>query len=162
MVAFPRTRRERERCAVLADLMRRGYHTTSGVKFGADYLAYCGDPHLYHARYAVRVLGYDERVSMLAISAGTRVSSGAKKNLVLAAVNWGESEGTGERDGEERFGEGELVRGDIAYTSGRNKLGARHLMNGRPGASPAAEAVLGPHTCVYITLAPDVFLEEAI
>ena len=93
---------------------------------------------------------------MMTVSGGTRVSSGARKNLVLACVDWGSSVGSGEREGEEPFGSAD----DVVYDNGFTRLGARHLMDGRPGACPRAEEVLGPHTCTYITLTPDIFLEE--
>ena len=95
-------------------------------------------------------------VSKVDCAAFTRVSSGARKNLVLACVDWGSSVGSGEREGEEPFGSAD----DVVYDNGFTRLGARHLMDGRPGACPRAEEVLGPHTCTYITLTPDIFLEE--
>ena len=84
------------------------------------------------------------------------MSSGARKNLVLAAVDWGTSVGAGEREGEPPFSNPD----DVLYEGGFTRLGKRHLMDGRPGACPRAEELLGPHTCIYVTLTPDVFLEE--
>jgi tRNA-splicing endonuclease subunit Sen34 len=52
---YPRTEDEKRRYAVFADLHRRGLTMTAGIKFGADYLAYPGDPMAYHACFTVRV-----------------------------------------------------------------------------------------------------------
>lgn len=92
---YPRTASERRRYAVFADLHRRGLTLTAGIKFGADYLAYPGDPMAYHACFTVRVCGEAEGLQPLALGAATRLSHAARKNLVLATAVSGERE----RDG---------------------------------------------------------------
>ena len=47
---------DRYKCAVFKDLHEKGFTMTSAAKFGGDYLAYPGDPMLFHAYFTVRVL----------------------------------------------------------------------------------------------------------
>ncbi|KAG2499441.1 hypothetical protein HYH03_002388 [Edaphochlamys debaryana] len=44
------------RYAVFEDLHDKGFTLTGGLKFGADMLAYPGDPSLYHAQFTVRAI----------------------------------------------------------------------------------------------------------
>lgn len=41
---------------IFEDLYNRGFYVTSGMKFGCDFLAYCGDPVRYHAQFAIRLV----------------------------------------------------------------------------------------------------------
>ena len=97
--SYPRLDSERRRCAVFAHMHARGATLTSGAKFGAEYLAYPGDPAAYHASFTVRVMdgdgeavkekndGDDARaVSLLSLVAATRMSHGARKHCVLAGA----------------------------------------------------------------------------
>lgn len=83
---FPSTRVERERCAVFEALHDEGFHMTPGAKFGSDYLAYPGDPILFHAHYTVRVISWDAVVHPLVLAATTRMSHAARKNFVVACA----------------------------------------------------------------------------
>lgn len=82
----PRTRAERERCAAFEALHDEGFYLTSGAKFGSDYLAYPGDPILFHAHYTVRVIPWDAVVHPLVLAATTRMSHAARKNFVMACA----------------------------------------------------------------------------
>ena len=84
--AYPTTNAERERFAVFKDLHDREFYATSGAKFGSDYLAYPGDPYLFHAHYTVRIVPWDVVIHPLVISATTRMSNTARKNFVFACV----------------------------------------------------------------------------
>ena len=108
--SFPRLDSERRRCAVFAHMHARGATLTSGAKFGAEYLAYPGDPAAYHASFTVRVMDGDgeaetgkeknaflknddddddddaRAVSLLSLVAATRMSHGARKHCVLAGA----------------------------------------------------------------------------
>ncbi len=75
---YPRTEAETVRYRVFADLHARGYTMTSGAKFGGDYLAYPGDPLLYHAQYTVRCLRGSTAVHPLALSAAARMAHAAR------------------------------------------------------------------------------------
>ena len=115
--SFPRTDSQRRRCAVFAHMHARGVTLTSGAKFGAEYLAYPGDPAAYHAAFTVRVMdGEDDDdlqkqkkrksesddeeeerddarfVSLLSLVAATRMSHGARKHCVLAGARRVEGE----------------------------------------------------------------------
>lgn len=86
---WPRTRAERLRMATYHDLHRRGYCLTSGAKFGAEYLAYPGDPSLFHAQFTVRTVEWEDTLHPLALAAAARMSHAARKHVLLAAVtNW--------------------------------------------------------------------------
>eukprot|EP00963_Diacronema_lutheri_P004985 scaffold363_cov331-Pavlova_lutheri.AAC.106 len=78
--------RERRKVLVYADLQRLGMHVTSGLKFGADFLAYPGDPALFHAQFIVRVVQDDEPLHVLGLSGCARVAHSARKHLLLASI----------------------------------------------------------------------------
>ena len=105
--SYPRLDSERRRCAVFAHMHARGVTLTSGAKFGAEYLAYPGDPAAYHASFTVRVMDGDgdaetretkatddegdddddaRAISLLSLVAATRMSHGARKHCVLAGA----------------------------------------------------------------------------
>jgi len=125
--SFPRTDSEKRRCAVFAHMHARGVTLTSGAKFGAEYLAYPGDPAAYHAAFTVRVMDGDDDddlqkqkkrksesddeeeerddarfVSLLSLVAATRMSHGARKHCVLAGAR--RVEGEEKIQAEEEFG----------------------------------------------------------
>lgn len=83
---YPRTEMERVRCAVFADLHGRGLTMTTGIKFGADFLAYPGDPMAYHAGFCVRVVDDETPMRCQLLAGVARMSHGARKNLVLASA----------------------------------------------------------------------------
>lgn len=72
---------------VFAALHDRGYYLSCGAKFGADFLAYAGDPVLFHAALAVVVVERDEEVSALDVVALGRLGDSTKKRLVLAYLD---------------------------------------------------------------------------
>ena len=85
-------KREYGKMLVYADLQRLGMHVTSGLKFGADFLAYPGDPALYHAQFIVRVVQDDEPLHVLGMSGSARVAHSARKHLLLASIDEQEDE----------------------------------------------------------------------
>lgn len=74
---------------VFAALHDRGYYLSCGAKFGADFLAYAGDPVLFHAALAVVVVEGDEEVSALDVVALGRLGDSTKKRMVLAYLDEG-------------------------------------------------------------------------
>eukprot|EP00899_Mesostigma_viride_P005506 jgi/Mesvir1/14957/Mv14627-RA.2 len=76
-----------QRCRVFEDLLLKGYRMTVGVKFGADYLAYPGDPVDFHAYFTVTVVDADSIIPAILISGGSRVSNAARKSMVYASVD---------------------------------------------------------------------------
>lgn len=75
-----------DRAAVFADLHDKGYYLSCGAKFGADFLAYAGDPQLFHAALAIVVVAPEEQVSPLDVVALGRLGDSTKKRTVLAFV----------------------------------------------------------------------------
>ena len=51
---FPKTSGDELRLLTWQELWKRGFYVTSGDKFGADFLAYPGDPLLFHAKFVVQ------------------------------------------------------------------------------------------------------------
>ena len=83
----PPSPRHAVRNAVYADLWRKGYHVSSGSKFGGDFLAYAGDPQECHASFIVVVALPDEVVEPSSFLGTSRVSVIARKHPVLASVS---------------------------------------------------------------------------
>ncbi|KOB79332.1 tRNA-splicing endonuclease subunit Sen34 [Operophtera brumata] len=73
--------------AVFTDLWERGYHITSGSKFGCHYLVYPGDPVKFHATYMVRCVKKEKLFNPTAIVAFGRLAVGVNKLAVLAYLN---------------------------------------------------------------------------
>lgn len=90
LLTAPWTPRDEAVCAVFRHLWDKGYHLTSGFKFGADFLVYSGRPGKVHSRYTVRVIatpppGAADVVSV-PTAAATRVAHGASKAHLVAYV----------------------------------------------------------------------------
>ena len=66
------------------DLWERGYTLTSGLKYGADYLVYKGDPALVHSQYLASVLPWKQPIRTL--PSLCRVGSKVVKSLLLCSV----------------------------------------------------------------------------
>ena len=56
---------------------------TDGIKYGADFLAYEGEPTLYHAKYLVKVIE-DGKIKVDDMIVHERMSNTNKKLLLLA------------------------------------------------------------------------------
>lgn len=76
---YPVDRRSSLKLTVFRDLHRQGFVITDGVKFGADYLVYQGDPAVYHSNFQVQVLDSEVGISGRHLMALSRVARGAKK-----------------------------------------------------------------------------------
>ena len=77
-----------ERClAVYRDLWQRGYTLTSGLKYGADYLVYQGDPTLVHSCYLALVLAWQQTIP--SVQSLCRVASKVGKAILLCCVEGG-------------------------------------------------------------------------
>ena len=73
--------------AVYRDLWQKGYTLTSGLKYGADYLVYQGDPALVHSCYLALVLTWQQTItSLLSLC---RVGSKVAKGILLCCVEGG-------------------------------------------------------------------------
>lgn len=74
----------RARRVVFDDLRRRGYYISCGAKFGADFLAYAGDPQLFHAALAVVVVNGHNDIAAKDVVALGRLGDSTRKRTVLA------------------------------------------------------------------------------
>ncbi|KAI5186522.1 hypothetical protein NEHOM01_1522 [Nematocida homosporus] len=61
-------------------LLNTNTHLTSGVKYGADFLIYLGDPKIVHSSFT---LNTDRPISFKLLAGLVRVSSSTKKDTVL-------------------------------------------------------------------------------
>ena len=84
---YPSNKEEKERYIVFKDLWERKYWITSGCKFGADFLAYPGNPLLYHASLNVRIKKDDEDIDILDTITGARLSTNVNKSYVIASCD---------------------------------------------------------------------------
>lgn len=79
--------RRKRRRQVFENLLEKGYVISCGAKFGADFLAYAGDPQLFHAALAVVVVDGKEAIGARDIVALGRLGDSTRKRTVLAWVN---------------------------------------------------------------------------
>jgi tRNA splicing endonuclease len=81
------SRAQRDRSALYQALWDDGYHLTVGCKFGAEYLAYRGDPNEVHAEATVHLLPPGQTsLSGLELIAAARASNSVRKCAMIAAV----------------------------------------------------------------------------
>ncbi|KAI8253459.1 putative tRNA-splicing endonuclease subunit tsp-4 [Colletotrichum sp. SAR11_239] len=64
-------------------LLSRGYFMTPGLRFGADYSVYPGDPLRYHAHFLATNYGSDEKIPMLDIVGSGRLGTSVKKGFLF-------------------------------------------------------------------------------
>ncbi|KAF4424136.1 putative tRNA-splicing endonuclease subunit tsp-4 [Colletotrichum fructicola] len=64
-------------------LLSRGYFMTPGLRFGADYSVYPGDPLRYHAHFLATNYGCDEKIPMLDIVGSGRLGTSVKKGFLF-------------------------------------------------------------------------------
>lgn len=72
---------------VFRDLWRTGSYVTSGDSFGCDFLAYPGDPMLFHASQTVRVVDPSKSLDFKYLISCARLSVSVKKKCVFAYPN---------------------------------------------------------------------------
>jgi tRNA-splicing endonuclease subunit Sen34 len=68
-------------------LHEKEYYLSSGLRFGANYVAYPGDPARFHSHFCVNGKGFDEEFSMIDIVGGGRLGGGVKKGWLLGGVD---------------------------------------------------------------------------
>lgn len=83
------------------------YFVSPGLRFGADYLVYPGDPLRFHSHFLAVGREWDEEVELLTLIGGGRLGTGVKKGFLV-----GGKEGGGGREGKSDDGDndGEGVR----------------------------------------------------
>ena len=73
-----------ELCAVYSDLKRRGFHVTSGIKFGSDFAAYVYGPGIDHAPFIVLVRKEDDLLTASDVVRAGRLSRSVRKSFFIA------------------------------------------------------------------------------
>lgn len=66
-------------------LQHQGYYMTPGLRFGASYSVYPGDPLRFHAHFMANQYDWDEPVPILDIVGGGRLATAVKKAFVIGA-----------------------------------------------------------------------------
>ena len=71
---------------IFCDLWHKGFYITDGNKFGGDFLAYPGDPIMFHAKYIVICSDETEieGISETELVAKSRLATSVKKTVLLA------------------------------------------------------------------------------
>lgn len=64
-------------------LNSKGFYMTPGIRFGADYSVYPGDPFRYHAHFMATSYGWNEEITVLDLVAGGRLGTGVKKGFLI-------------------------------------------------------------------------------
>lgn len=64
-------------------LWMTGYYTTPGLRFGAKYSVYPGDPLRYHAHFLANGFQWDEKIPMLDIVGSGRLGTSVKKGFLI-------------------------------------------------------------------------------
>lgn len=67
-------------------LNAKGYYITPGIRFGADYSVYPGDPFRYHAHFMATSYGWDEEIVVLDLVTGGRLGTGVKKGFMIGGA----------------------------------------------------------------------------
>ena len=94
------------RFPIYRHLHSKGYFLSPGLRFGAQYMAYPGDPLRFHSHFVVNGLGWDEEISVMDIVGGGRLGTGVKKAWMVGGrdPSWKAAE-----EGEGREGDGVRV-----------------------------------------------------
>lgn len=67
-------------------LNSKGYYITPGIRFGADYSVYPGDPFRYHAHFMATSYGWEEDIAVLDLVTGGRLGTGVKKGFMIGGA----------------------------------------------------------------------------
>lgn len=74
-------------------LHQRGYYMSPGLRFGAKYMAYPGDPLRFHSHFLVGSKGWDEEFDIMEIVGGGRLGGGVKKGWMVGGVEREDEQG---------------------------------------------------------------------
>ncbi|KAI0086611.1 hypothetical protein BDY19DRAFT_894376 [Irpex rosettiformis] len=88
--SYPSTPFEASKCAVFLDLWEKGHYMGGGIRFGADFLVYPGDPLRYHSHFAASVIESPiASIRPMEIVAHGRLGTATKKSHLLCG--WDET-----------------------------------------------------------------------
>ena len=69
--------------ALCCHLHATGYYMTPGLRFGARYSVYPGDPLRFHAHFMANEYGWEEEIPVLDIVGGGRLATAVKKSFLI-------------------------------------------------------------------------------
>ncbi|KAK1256427.1 hypothetical protein MKX07_008686 [Trichoderma sp. CBMAI-0711] len=75
--------RDSERGALCQFMLSNGYYMTPGLRFGARYSVYPGDPLRFHAHFMANEYGWEEEIPILDIVGGGRLATAVKKAFLI-------------------------------------------------------------------------------
>lgn len=64
-------------------LNSKGFYITPGIRFGADYSVYPGDPFRFHAHFMATSFEWSEEITVLDLVTGGRLGTGVKKGFLI-------------------------------------------------------------------------------
>ena len=67
-------------------LLNKGCYMTPGLRFGAKYSVYPGDPLRFHAHYMANQYDWDENIPILDIVGGGRLATAVKKAFLIGGL----------------------------------------------------------------------------
>jgi tRNA-splicing endonuclease subunit Sen34 len=71
---------------VFAHLHSKGYFLSPGLRFGAHFMAYPGDPLRFHSHFLVVAKQWDEPIDLMDIVSGGRLGTGVKKAYMIGGA----------------------------------------------------------------------------
>ncbi|XP_015117665.1 tRNA-splicing endonuclease subunit Sen34 [Diachasma alloeum] len=84
---YPLTPEDKFKCRVFRDLWSKGLYVTGGEKFGGDFLAYAGDPIMFHSQFVVYCRRRDEEMTIADLTGHCRLSTTVRKTCVFAYLS---------------------------------------------------------------------------
>ncbi|XP_051171716.1 tRNA-splicing endonuclease subunit Sen34 [Leptopilina boulardi] len=84
---YPNTQEEKLRYNVFKDLWEKNFYITSGVKFGSDFLAYPGDPIMFHSQFIIHCKEKTDVLSVNELVSICRIGSSVRKTQVFASFS---------------------------------------------------------------------------
>ena len=81
-----------------AHLHKKGYWMTPGLRFGADYSVYPGDPMRFHAHFLASAFDWDEEIDILQIVGLGRLATAVKKGFVIGGEATRKDNDDGEKE----------------------------------------------------------------
>ena len=98
----PTTSTTPAKLALHAHLHTLSYTLTPGLRFGAHFSVYPGDPLRYHSHFLANAYDWDEEIDLIDVIAGGRLATGVKKGWMIGGLEAGADddgiEGEGEHD----------------------------------------------------------------
>lgn len=81
--ALPVEPRNSEQGSLCHFMLGTGYYMTPGLRFGARYSVYPGDPLRFHAHFMANEYGWEEEIPILDIVGGGRLATAVKKAFLI-------------------------------------------------------------------------------